>query len=147
MSRALDAELMVELGHDVQWLECIHARENKFWFVAPWVFNEEHLWQRRHDHEGMAMQPCYLGEDGYWEIVPFFSEDGNDMLALDCEMQKRGFNERCLFITGNNDYEMTYFKGDQCAIGRTSSEPLARAFAARDVMRKVRGVEKNEQTA
>ncbi len=142
MSRELDAELMIELGYDVQWLECIHARANGFWFVAPWVFNEEHIWQRRENHEGMEMQPCYLGEDDYWSVVPFFSTDGNCMLILDSEMQKRGFNERHLFITNDNDYEMTYHKGEQCAIGRTSSEPLSRALAARDIMRKVRGVVK-----
>ena len=134
MSRKLDAAIADARGYEVKWLECLEG--DGFWFIAPWEIEKVHLrWRRTHEKQ-VVKQPCFK-QDGYWDVVPFWSEDGNDMLKLDAEMRARGWLMDVYWTskhTSIDSYCIAKYErqggGYKIITASAPTEPLAHALAA-----------------
>ena len=137
MSRNLDAAIAEALGYEVEWKDATHDPECGGLELAYWEDHpddelaegtKEIYYSGQHGGLPPVKQPFYRDEYGYWEIVPFYHEDGNAMLELDKEMRERGWwletwSERN-FCCAAYDRGSTYHKA------AANTEPLARALAA-----------------
>ena len=129
-NRYLDAAIAEARGYEVKWLECFEGED--FWYIAPLEM------LRVHGKEA-TKQPCFKNHIGAWEIVPFWSEDGNDMLELEAYMRAQGYHIQDMWYQYHKEapdygWYVSYVgheHGLECGYAKgIATIPLAHALAA-----------------